>query len=788
VVPDEDDEPLARTSNVASDAARDDIALAGTIASVGTEESTVWGDIASVEASKRWRHAKDRYELRETIGVGAQGEVLRALDRVLDREVAIKALRDRQGIDPSGAQRFIAEARITARIAHPNIVPIYDAGRLDDGRPFYAMPLLPHRTLSEALERDRPPLVRVMRWFIGACMGVHAAHEVGVIHRDLKPANLLIGPAGELLVTDFGLARLMNQPSVVSTHTVPGQPIGTPQYMSPEQARGAKVGAPTDVYALGAILYEILTQTPPIREATLTEQLIAILEKTPAPPEQLASDVPVDLAALAMSCLAKEPEARPPTALALVDQVEGWLDGRFEGERRREEHERRLAEASEHRSAAEALSRTTERLREALRDEQRATPAHAPLDEKERLWLLEEDLERLVGERDDHEHAAVAALEAALRAYPEGAAARERLVSLLLMRKERHERRGNRALARREGMKAVAIGGDAVRTRLFALGHVVIASPLATPFRCERFEPRAGRLVAVDAGIVEPGRARELAPGSYRATVPDGDVTLPFVVEAGRRLVLELDPAPQAALPEGMVLIAGGPTLIGGDAEDGVRARTVDVASFAVARSPVSCGEYLAYLRTAFDDPEAALLAGPRASASEGAYWRLVNGRVAIPEEDADGDAWDASFPVFGISALDAERYLAWRSGMEEVRYRLLRDEEWERACRGADGRRYPWGDRFDPALCKMRSSREGDFAPEPIGAFETDVSPFGVLDMAGGVAEWTASPYQDDPRFRSVRGGGWSTRAHRCAATFRGSMIEDHVSADLGFRLAMDV
>ncbi|MBO6939823.1 MAG: SUMF1/EgtB/PvdO family nonheme iron enzyme [Deltaproteobacteria bacterium] len=748
--------------------------LSGTMASVGEADAA--------PRSGSWRAGSaDRYEIGELLGKGLQGEVKRAFDRVLERDVAMKILRGAGELAVDDVNRFIAEARLMAQIAHPHVMPVFDAGAVNDGRPFFTMPLLKHRTLAEYLAelatQPTVPMVRLMRHFANACMAVHAAHERGVVHRDLKPQNMILGPTGDLLVTDFGLARLGPSPL-----TQPGTMVGTPLYMAPEQARGEPiVDARADVYSLGAVLYELLTLRRPIEKSTLPEQLVALLHDMPIPASERVTDRPVprDLSDLAMECLAKEADGRPPSAAALVDRIEGWLDGRFEEERRHAEAERRIAEARESWRAAQALTRTVARERVELDRQSRAVPPHAPLEEKERLWGLEEDLARVETQRDDAEEAAIVALDAALDAVPEHPTAKEEWVSLQLGRRERYLAMGDERAARRATRQAVRVGGEEVRRRLEQ--PAVLRIECALPATIERFEPSHGRLTTRSLGSIQT--VREVPAGSYRVRIEGQQVSyLPFVAQAGEAVVLEVD-IPER-VPSGFAWIHTGVAELGGDDGTG-DTRTVEVPGFALARAPVACGEYLRWLRS-MDDPMDALLRGPRATAEGGPYWKIIDGKVAIPPEDEDGDTWDAAFPVFGISAHDAEAYIAWLSERDGIAYRLPTDREWERAARGADGRHHPWGQRFDPALCKMRSSRPGQPRPEPIGTFTTDVSPFGVVDMAGGIAEWTSSLYLDDERFRCVKGGAWSSRAHRCAAAFRGSMDVAHVSADLGFRLAV--
>jgi serine/threonine protein kinase len=208
----------------------------------------------------------DRYELHEPIGAGGMGVVFRATDRELERAVAVKVARVQ--IDPAHAERLRAEARVLASLEHPGIVPVHDVGILPDGRFFYVMKLVRGETLTSFL-RIAPGLLRRLAVFERVAETVAFAHERGIVHRDLKPDNIMVGAFGEVLVLDWGVAKLLarsTQPpdlggKPLPGHTQPGTVLGTPGFMPPEQARGAasEVDRRADVYALGALL-ELLLQ------------------------------------------------------------------------------------------------------------------------------------------------------------------------------------------------------------------------------------------------------------------------------------------------------------------------------------------------------------------------------------------------------------------------------------------------------------------------------------------------------------------------------------------------
>lgn len=749
-----------------------------------------------------------RYELGAELGHGQQGVVYRAHDRILRRDVALKALRARTLTeDRAAVERFVAEAQLTAQLMHPHVVPIYDAGTLPDGRPYYTMPLLARRDLQQVLTGLRAGdadlareygLVKMMRLFAAACMGVQAAHDAGVVHRDLKPGNLILGPTGELRVADFGLAQLVGSTihtdrlDVTSLRTHQGSPVGTPYYMSPEQARGdlGAITARSDIWALGAILYEVLTLRPPLEGPSVAAQLVAILSEDPIDPVERAPtrDVPVDLAALAMRCLQKDPARRPASARTLVEELDAWFAGTRERERREQEAGRAVAQARSELSRAEhALARAMEthhRARRALR----ALADHAPASAKEPAWALADAARSARHEVERHEDEAIASLESALRSVPDHDEARELLVGVHLSRHGRAEVEGDEGAAARHAQSAFRVGGAEIVAGLNAPAELAVDLPTPLELALDKYEARGRRLHPLPTRrFWAHGAGLSLPPGSYRLVAfPDSPrpVYLPIRLRRGQRVRLPFDPGLAARLPAGLVLVHRGPAVLGGDEDV---ARELVVPTFAIAERPTTCGEYLEFLRAL--PVEEALRRAPRPSASAPPYWPVgVTGHLELPERDEQGDRWEPGYPLLGVSALDAEAYARWRSARDGLSYRLPTELEWERAARGADGRRHPWGDHLDPAFCHMRRSRPGRMGPEPVDAFPIDVSPFGVRGMGGCIADWTASAFRDDPRTRCVKGGGWSTRAHRCAASFRGSMDESDPSGDLGFRLAMDV
>jgi hypothetical protein len=267
-------------------------------------------------------------ELLERVGQGAMGSVWKARQVRLDRTVAVKMLLAGEHASAAQLARFQAEAEALARLQHPNIVQIHDVAR-HDGAPVIVMEFVPGGSLADRLAGLPQPPEVAAAWVEVLARAVHAAHTAGVVHRDLKPSNVLLagGPDScALKITDFGLARRLDSPGGSKT----GDVLGTPNYAAPEQASGRvrEVGPATDVYGLGAILYECLTGRPPFRAETVAATLAQVVSDEPAPPRSLAPRLPLDLETIVLKCLGKEPAERYASALLLAEDLRRFLDGR----------------------------------------------------------------------------------------------------------------------------------------------------------------------------------------------------------------------------------------------------------------------------------------------------------------------------------------------------------------------------------------------------------------------------------------------------------------------------
>lgn len=259
------------------------------------------------------------YRVEALLGHGGMGVVYRAWHERLNRAVALKMLLAGPCARPEERERFQREAEAVAALGHPNIVQVHDVGDVD-GRPYFTMEFVEGGSLAEQTRGIPQPARQAAALVATLADAVHAAHQNGIVHRDLKPGNILLTTGGTPKVTDFGLARRLQGEAGL---TLSGMPMGTPSYMAPEQARGDKgaVGPATDVYALGAILYELLTGRPPFRAESTTATLQQVVADEPVSPARLNPRVPRDLQTICLKCLHKEPHRRYASALALADDL-----------------------------------------------------------------------------------------------------------------------------------------------------------------------------------------------------------------------------------------------------------------------------------------------------------------------------------------------------------------------------------------------------------------------------------------------------------------------------------
>ena len=777
------------------------------------------GDTLSVD---RARHLEERYSVVRLLGEGGMGEVFLAKDRNLGREVALKTIPP-QRMDAKRLARFVAEARITAQLEHPGIVPIHDLFISGQGDIYYTMKRVQGRTLREVLDDladgepasvDRWNLNRLLSVFLTACQAVAYAHTRRVIHRDLKPDNIMLGDFGEVLLMDWGVARMMDdapeelqevvRDGASLLKTADGAMVGSPAYMAPEslQGRTDEVGLPSDVFALGVILYEILTLHRPFRADTLGRLLYLVIRGEFQQPAERAPgrDIPADVEAICLQALARRPEDRYPDAGALTVALEEWL----ERVRPRQEADRLVAEGKELMLLFARAASDAEEADLKARLMGAELKPWDPLEMKRLVWEAQRESDDAVARADTLFGDCEAAFESALSHLLEYRPALEGLADLYWIRfLQAEEARDPRWMRRWEEL-ILRYAHERYARRLAGAGTLTLDTrPPGSRVTLYPLQAEDGRSV--------PGPARELGRtplvrtpaqmGSYEirlALVGRATLRFPMVLRRLQNLETSVRLPPADAVPADAIAIPAGPALLGGDlaAISGLPESDVFVADFAISRYPVTVLDYLRFLSDLRrQDPGEARLRSPRARGSRGVRQEPLfdlpdDGSFELPFTDLDGTVWHAEQPIVSISIEDARAFAAWLSHRDGVPYRLPTESEWEKAARGVDRRIFPWGNRFDASFCVMSES-----SPDPpdlpaVGAVPTDVSPYGVRDLGGGVrdwCEWDGDEAALSGRF-PIRGGSYGTVEVYCRCASRSVVEPGYVGSHVGFRLAVDL
>lgn len=815
---------------------------------------TVADEGAPADEPPRVDPGLDRYEDVRILGAGGMGEVRLVRDRRLGRDVAMKILHAGLDASPEARARFLAEIQLTASLSHPGIVAVHDAGELPDGKLWYTMPEVRGRTFRSVIDAAfrAPPEVgrrRLLDLYARACEAVAYAHGKGVVHRDIKPENIMIGEHGEVLVMDWGIARAAGAPDSLPGHrpalggdtpraaaaralassplrTRPGSILGTPAYMPPEQARGElhRIGPATDVYALGALLLQILTGRPP-------DVGPRFWEPSPSVREQIRSldddpQVPPDLAAICRRAMAEDPALRHPDAGALAAEIRAFLDG---AQRR----EQALAALEQAGARAAALAGLRERAAGKLAEARRALVAVKPSDPVEHKaagWELEDEAERLARELALGEAEWIQLVHAALAedpALPEAHAAladhyRGKLAEAELAGKAADAVRFEVLLrAHDDGRHAAFLRGDGAVT--------LVTDPPGAEVIAQRYVLRQRRLV-LDAPRplgVTPLRAEPLPYGSYLLTLRApgrAEVRYPVAIERGGhwdgRAPGDGEPSPitlpvSGEIAEDEAYVPAGWTWIGGDPEaaDSLPRRRVWVDGFVMRRFPVTNEELLRWLNemvsSGVSDAELGFAPGRPglvATASalpairRGPDGRFVLGPSAFAKDGPDAPplpSWPAS--VDWYLAVACARFASLRANRP---LRLPNELEREKAARGVDGRCFVWGNHPEPVFACVLESHRGEPLPHPVTSHPTDESPYGIRHLSGNLRDCCANVWRHDgPRvegdrlileqaqaedddFRVIKGGAWGSPIVHSRAAARFGTRPGVQRLFVGFRL----
>ncbi|HTC94768.1 MAG TPA: SUMF1/EgtB/PvdO family nonheme iron enzyme [Terriglobales bacterium] len=859
-----------------------------------------------------------KYEMKGKLGQGGMGEVHKVLDRDLRREVALKMLRPR-GESVAGEEdmlRFIKEAQATGRLEHPNIVPVHDLGIDADGRIYFTLKYVKGVSLKEVIRgrRDNKQLEdgrkfrevwsprQMIEILISICNAMAYAHSKDILHRDLKPDNIMLGKFGEVLVMDWGLAKILtNRVAAVksdskeqqetfldltmranldSSMTMEGAVAGTPAYMAPEQAAGkiSELDERTDVYSLGAMLYEILSGEPPYKGNTALE-VVRKVNQEPPPSLQTGmhgfKPIPRELKAICEKAMTRDSRERYATAQEMRNDLQAYLEDQPVSCCSDTPLQKSVKWIKRNRHRVTASATTAAAILavvlfgwfgyKQLRVHKLLSDAQSEMNDGRMRYNAYKDSILKLSPDDPYRLTTQAAAQAELaNTYRESLQLAVNTASKALdVSPGNNSVRSFLAQSYMELWRlALAQNNDELMSEysnqvllyapnpedyskeLEGLGNleltVVPEDAEVYLFRFENLRandqqgnPLPSRLIPVpfnlqtlksdDAFLLaEQNRARNgeavisgthsifrldpstgsrlgsgkisfsgLPPGSYMlllTTLDYAETRVPFKMDrmgtVNRRIEMPLS---KDILP-GFFYVAGGDVWVGGESANALPRQKKTIAPFLMYHDEINMGDYAQFLKGV---GSAAKTHMPR---DFGKPLAVLTSSGLAPANGGDADKF-AQSPVRGISYNDVMAYIDWRSKRDGVAYRLPTEIEWEGTCRGTDGRKYSWGNQPGRGLAIVMQGY-GDSGANISWKWEDykDESPFGVHNLAGGVAEWTSSLYDEkakptDPVYgqRAIRGDAWSLPPTGLQCAFRTSGQPDYFHPTIGFRLATD-
>lgn len=804
-------------------------------------------------------NAGDRYTFFDRIGQGGMGEVFEVFDTILQRNIALKILK--KALAPESIESFIREAQITSQIQHPGVVPIYDIGVLPDKRCYFTMKKIDGETLSHHI-KDLHSSIQNNKWgttssgwslrrlisvFYRICQTIGYAHSNGVIHCDLKPANLMIGEHGEALVLDWGIARVLSD---IKDYSIEG----TPAYMAPEQAQGLThlIGKQSDVYALGAILYNILSGHSPYVGKT-SRHVLEQVRQHPPPPLHLSSKgnentpfsellgdvavqsiegklLPKGLVEICTKAMERPCELRYTNGSDMANALQQWL----EGSQRREMGLELVQRASTHKSRAAFL---TEEGRKIINDAslslQNLDP-WSPESFKIPFWQAQEVGRLKLSEAQDLVLQHESLLRGALSYAPDLEQAHEALAEHFYSAHKKAEINGykanmQRTLSHLRTHSTLLPFEHPLRSKVlnYIQGDGRVSLKIATPnaqikiseyiSNHHRMKLRFRQSMAASSTI-----HIRLSMGSYlfEITTPDHppirypillnredywDGCPPLSKTTHPIKAAEYNPATECYVPSGYARLGSS------ESDSSLKPQSLWLDAFVIQKYHVTHEDYLKFLHDliAQGREEDALKHAPRershtsSKAGELLYKFEDNQFSIVP--DQHGEYIGMDWPIFMIDWYGAKAYAEWYARKSNRPWRLPEELEWEKAACGVDGRRYPWGDGFDPTWGNMRISTPNNPKPTSIRDYPIDESPYGMRHAAGNMCDWTNTPYTEqgpniiDGRFEKTtnsnesetyvfRGGSWITaeRFLICSNRFRSNSSTRNRS--IGFRLVRSV
>jgi len=815
------------------------------------ESSSIDLDAVRKVLDVRTKQPGSQYASITLMGKGSFGEVFSVKDAVLGREVAIKTLKERYRDNEDVVERFLKEARGTAQLEHPNIMPVHEMGVTDEMGIYFSMKKVEGEDLKEILDKLQSnrsfyestySLPILLEIFLSVCNGISFAHSKGIVHRDLKPANVMIGEFGEVLVLDWGLVKEMGvdekQPTSGTrvqlgmdelgsgTQTLDGAISGTPNYMSPEQADGrvSEVDFQSDVYSLGAILYHILTARPAFEKKRIRALLLDVKEGNFVAPRKRFPElkIPRELEAICLKAMARSPMNRYLTVEHLARDIRNYI-GHFNVSAYKASRWEKIWKACLRNpvkaSVAVAASvvllfsfgvqqaRDYERAQTQLRTAERFFEEAKSFFEEAKTKIAKaggNPSEELIREVNLNFNLAQSNYEKMPETFKQKEGVRDQLFDMLRARVNFALAYQNYAEAE-DRLKEVYIrvkhwGGvlpveaasvlRELDKKVKGNGSLKISAPLfvkrVVVSQILKTVPEFSTGDIVLEGTKFPLEINSIAKGSYMMEVvlKNGDRRPhPIFIEHGEQKEVTLD-LPEV-VPENMAYIPSGPFVFGGAESRFYSRKRIDLSGFFIKKTEVTFGEYLSFWKT-LSDPTQKKEYSSRIQFSEqerrfynawNEQGRLLDSRLKL------------NHPVIGITREAATAYCKWLGKQKGQTIRLPTAQEWEKAARGVDGRRYVWGSELSVSLILTKKNLKAQkkypfFAP--VDSFEfSDRSIYNVLGLGGNVREMTSSLLPDSKNLYQVKGGSAFTPATFLPCCYASD--SPVVPSDIGFRYVME-
>ncbi|OGJ47668.1 hypothetical protein A2229_04995 [Candidatus Peregrinibacteria bacterium RIFOXYA2_FULL_33_7] len=733
---------------------------------------------------------------------GGEGTIFKARDGTLDRDVAIKII-DTQNKTRENTENFLNGARILASLDHQNIPPLHYI-ITDNGKLILVMKFIEGETLTKHITHCPGNLTRHLNIILEICYGLKYAHSKGIIHRDLKPDNIMIGESNnEVYIVDWGMAKKIAEESLnektdiklPEDETKSDSGIqGTIPYMAPEQLSKNKLDERTDIYQIGCMLFRMLTKEEafsgnPDDKEKIGKIVENIYNGKFKKPRDINSEIPPEVENIILKCMAKEPENRYQNCEELIKDIQNLLDLEIKKSKADDlikEGEENFKKYMYLKSEIDKKTKKTQNLENELK----TSPPNNEFEaytRRQEIYINEEFTDRLRQQANNCLTNALGNYHSALTFDPYNQKIKTDIAKLYLEKYWEAEKNKNPQDIEYYETFIKHYDMTIVEEKINKKQKLEIYLDKKTKMEIYRFQENTNTRIRdlIQIADLEENKNFEtqLQPGSYLIILENSpSIKYHFVIERNKDLEISLNTEQTNSLPNGYIYIPASK-------------HENNIKNFSIKKYPVTIEEYIEFLNNLAKNNqlEEARKNLPYYTGEEGKKCHYIieknkNGKIKFElseTPDKEGTLWNPSWPVLAITKQQAENYCKWMSSKNEKIYRLPSIEEWEKAAGNTDKRTFPWGNNFDPYLCKIANkdtTRPNE--PEPVGKRPNDKSPYDVCDMAGNISDWTSTK---DPKGRQdlvgVKGGNWINGEKHCPIANTVFANPDQTFTGVGFR-----